>query len=284
MSEKGPDFFVVGAPKSATSSLWAYLGQHPDIFVPRTPKESHFFSYPEVAQAYYNRSYVTTSEEYEAVYEEMSSEKHAGDFSPSYLFYPNAAKRLKAYKPDARIIIILRNPIKRAISHYLMDCRLGIQCKDLKTILVQAKENEPFFREYIRVGLYTPQVENWLNTFDKSQVSIFLYEDFLKDNKTILIQILKFIGADPNVEFDLKTAHNAYRMPRSKTVERFRQSSFWRNTKKYVPSFIKNSAKPLMDKTSKPDFSQVEPLLRDLFRDDVAHLSKLINRDLSHWL
>lgn len=134
------------------------------------------------------------------------------------------------------------------------------------------------------MGLYTPQVKTYLDTFGQNQVSILLYEDFLRDKQSFVTGILKFIGADSSFQLDLETAHNAYRMPRSQVVEKFRQSALWQGMRSYVPAFLKNSAKPLMDNTTKPDFSAEEPMLVELFREDVAQLAELLKRDLSFWL
>ena len=130
MQDSRPNFFMVGAPKTGTSSFFNYLSEHPDIFLPAV-KELHYFSYPEVSDTYYDIPFVTSESEYLRLFDGRRNEKMAGDLSPSYLFQSRAAERILRFQPDARIIISLRNPIKRAISHYLMDVRLGYQDRPL---------------------------------------------------------------------------------------------------------------------------------------------------------
>ena len=282
--DKRPNFFVVGAPKAATSSLWIYMGQHPDVYVPLS-KEAHYFSFPEVTQAYYRRSYVTSEEEYASLYSDRAHQKAAGDFSPSYLFYPSAAKRIKAYRSDAKIVVILRNPVKRAISHYLMDRRLGYQHHPLSEILARPDEHEPFFKEYVVVGRYAPQIRSYLDVFGPEKVKVLFYEDLVKNPEKFISDAFEFVGVDPDFVPDFSESFNAYRMPRSKLVERFRNSDLWRGLRRFVPAMLKDKAKPLLDDTEKPDFAGEAPVLKTLFREDVTLLSTMLNRDLnSAWL
>ncbi len=124
MHDNRPNFFLVGAPKSGTSSFYEYLSAHPDIYLPKV-KELHYFAYPEVADTYYDVPFVASESEYLGLFDNRRGEKCAGDLSPSYLYRELAADRIQRFQPDAKIIISLRNPIKRAISHYLMDVRLA---------------------------------------------------------------------------------------------------------------------------------------------------------------
>ena len=149
-----PKFLLVGAPKAATSSLYHYMNQHDDIYVP-ADKEPHYFSYPEVSDNYYEAPIVTTEEEYLRLFADRQGQRMAGDFSPSYLFHSQAASRIKAFQPRAKILILLRNPIKRAISHFLMDVREGLQQRPLADFFHATDEDRLFYREYIELGMYS---------------------------------------------------------------------------------------------------------------------------------
>ena len=133
---KNKFFFIVGAPKAGTTSLHHYLKQHPDVYVPER-KEMHFFSQPEVLNTYYEtEEMVKSSDEYEKHYEDASNEQICGDITPSYLYNNNAANRIYSFSPEAKIIIILRDPVERAISHYLMDVRKGFVDVEMMDILL----------------------------------------------------------------------------------------------------------------------------------------------------
>ncbi|MDJ0840549.1 MAG: sulfotransferase [Acidobacteriota bacterium] len=280
MQAKRPNFFVVGAPKCGTSSLYAYLGQHPDFFV-AARKEPHFFSQPAVAESYYPQQRIDNLQDYLALYRNWGNETWAGDFSPSYLYYGRAAHKVFAFRPDARILMILRNPVTRAVSHYLMDRRMGLQSKPLADILARPEDYPAFYREYVEVGRYARQVETWRNLFG-DRARVMLYEDLKRDTTAFVGQVLKFLDMDPH-PIDTETAHGAYRMPRSHRVERFRQSRLWRRVKGMVPDGLKDRIKPMLDDHSKPDFSTEEAALWRIFCEDTDRLADLLNMDLSHW-
>lgn len=122
-----PNFFIVGAPKAGTTWLYWNLRQHPDVFLPHV-KEPHFFSRvkPNPAKGYIFRE-TTSVNDYLALYQRAERFKALGDASPSYLVTEAAAVRIREQLPDARIIILLRDPIERTFSQYLMDVRDGVQ-------------------------------------------------------------------------------------------------------------------------------------------------------------
>ena len=121
-----PNFFIVGAPRAGTTSLYRYLRRHPQVFMPAV-KEPHFFAninpdpdqrhlFPAMDEGQYVRLF-RGALHYRAI----------GEASPSYLVTKGAAERIKARVPNAKIIMLLRDPTERAFSHYLMDIRDGLQ-------------------------------------------------------------------------------------------------------------------------------------------------------------
>ncbi|MEM7619673.1 MAG: sulfotransferase [Pseudomonadota bacterium] len=280
MSE--PNFFVVGAPKCATSSLYSYLQQHPNVFVPDV-KEPHFFSSPEVNETYYDVPRVQELSAYLSLYRDGADMPLRGDFSPSYLFYPVAAERIYNFNPKARIIVMLRDPVKRALSHYLMDVRLNYKKAELLDILRHPKEHVQFFREYVEVSQYATKLKVYLELFGVENVGVFLFEDFKADPHKVMSNILTFLGQDPSFTFDMEEKHNAYHMPKSQWVESFRQSTFWKGVRHRVPASLKNTIKPILDHTEKPDMTREEDLLRQLLRSDVQALESVIGYKIQAW-
>jgi len=184
-----PSFFIVGAPKAGTTSLYFYLKQHPEVFFPEV-KELNFFSAPDILDQglYYKTKIIRKLEAYEALYANAGNTQIRGDASVSYLLYPAVPPKIKEMVPDARIIIMLRNPVERAYSHYLMDKRLGYVKASFEDIITQRsthKFQDLYYQQYVEVGLYADQVQRYLDSFGEKQVQIVLFEDFIKDPLTV---------------------------------------------------------------------------------------------------
>lgn len=283
MREKRPNFFVVGAPKAATSSLNKYLGQHPDIFIPRI-KEPHYFSYPEVSDTYYRIRHITYENEYLKLYKDMLCQKIAGDISPSYLFYRSAAERIKRFDSDARIIIVLRNPVERAISHYLMDVREGIQREALSTFFKKTESNRLYFKEYIEIGMYYGQVKNYLEEFGQKQVLVLLYDEIYKSPAQTLEKIYRFLGVNADFVPDLSVMYNTHQMLKYKFLRTIKNRQLVKSIVQVLPGMMKSYLKGRLIMTEKPAFREEKKQLREIYYEDIQKLSKLLSLDLGSWL
>jgi len=122
--EHWPNFFIVGAPRAGTSSLWEYLKAHDEIFM-STLKEPNFFH--NVLLKNKPQYSISNKKKYLNLFKDVKNEKAIGEASTTYLHDPDSAQLIHAVVPKARIIIILRNPIDRAFSHYSFHVKLGIQ-------------------------------------------------------------------------------------------------------------------------------------------------------------
>ena len=129
------DFFIVGAAKSGTTSLYYYLNEHPEIEM-STQKETDFFSDSAIQKQglYYGENRINTLEKYHNLFP-TTQEKKYGEASVSYLFYEDVPEKIKAYNSKGKIIIMLRNLVDRAFSHYLMDYRLGLISSTLEEVI-----------------------------------------------------------------------------------------------------------------------------------------------------
>ena len=182
--------FIVGAPKAGTTSLHYYLSQHEDVCM-STIKEPNYFSFEEVSSLFYNATSVSDSKAYHKLFKE--EKKIIGEASVSYLFYENIPNRILEYNPKANIIIMLRNPLDRAISHYLMDYRLGFCSLSLEDILNNRHTYPLFFQQYLELGLYYQSVKRYLDTFGDEQVHILYYTDFKNDIKDLMKGVFQFL-------------------------------------------------------------------------------------------
>ena len=276
-----PEFFVVGAPKAGTTSLFKYLSRCHEIFVPRI-KEPHFFSCPEVKDTYYDVHFVESESEYHALYSGVPDGYLAGDFSPSYLFSSLAARRIRSVREDAKIVILLRNPVDRAVSHYLMDTRRGVHDLPFSMCLTNTETTRLFYREYVETGRYADQVARYLQLFPADQVLVLLYEELQKSTEQTVCRILKFLGRPQRFK-DPGIRHNAHRDFRFRSLKRLSQSAPARRMAGILPSDARQWLVSALTTTKKPEFVKEKKLLKELFEVENRRLGRVIKRDVSHW-
>ncbi len=197
-----PNFFLVGAQKAGTSSIYAYLKQHPDIFLPAV-KEPHFFSQVVATPSYQPIFFpsILKETEYLQLYGRAGGFRAVGDASVSYLWDSHAPRRIWARVPDAKILIVLRDPVERAYSHYLMNVREGVEVLPFYEALLanqcEISSGWGTSRLYIETGLYAAQVERYVELFGRERIQILLFED-LKTNPSCLVrQVAEFLCVDP---------------------------------------------------------------------------------------
>ena len=235
--QRKPDFLIIGAQKAGTSSLFHYLSQHPDIDLPSN-KELHFFDI----------QYKNGIEWYSALFpkKRFLSRKITGEASPYYLFHPLAAERVHAHYPSIKLIILLRNPIDRAYSHFQMERNRGIE-PELHFIRAVELENERIADEeerikcgkinssdnfrnysYIRRGLYGKQIALWLQYFLPRQILFIKSEDFFSDTNIYLERIQNFLGVSYAPPADTRII-NSSKYPSLTDSERLKIEGYFRD-------------------------------------------------------
>lgn len=210
-----PDFLIVGAQKAGTSSLYSWLAKHPDVFPART-KELHFFdtaSEPvEISRYWVN---FPTRVRLAMARWRRRRRVVTGEATPIYLFDPRVPKMIKRYLPNVKIIILLRDPVERAISHYWMEFNRGneplsleeaLQAEQdrLRPELQRLEDGHPpgtAFRvgSYVSRGQYADQLERWLSEFARDQVLIVDFDDLAGNPEKAYDRVLRFIGVDPSI-------------------------------------------------------------------------------------
>lgn len=240
---KLPNFLIIGATKAGTTSLHHYLGQHPDIFV-APAKETNFFA-QESALCFTGKA-ISLPEEYAAQFAGATTQKAIGESSPAYLAVPAAPERIARMLPNIKLIAILRNPVDRAYSHYLMRRRQGREDRETFEEVLNEPDRDPV-RSYTERGFYGKFLTRYFEHFPKEQIKVFLYEDLVDDPKTVVRDCFEFLGVDPDVQIDTSKKHNVN---------------------------PKAPALPL----------QIHRRLLNIYREDVLNLQKMIHRDLSSWL
>ncbi|MGF1512404.1 MAG: sulfotransferase domain-containing protein [Elainellaceae cyanobacterium] len=298
---KSPNFLIIGAAKSGTTTLSDAFAEHPDIYMSPI-KETNFFSLFEedinflrksVNEEYLNDC-VTDMRTYEALFQEASTERAVGEASPSYLYFPKAAQRIRNYNSNIKLIAVLRNPVDRAYSNFLHHVRdeLETESEFYKGICLEQRridENWWWGFHYIQAGLYYKQLKVYFDLFDRSQIKIYLYDDLAKSAVDVVQDAYKFIGVNEQFEPNLLIQKNVTGVPKNKNLNAFLRDGNIVKTifKPLIPEKIRKAVIFELNKKNleKPNISsKFREELIDIFREDTLKLQTLINRDLSSWL
>lgn len=295
-----PDCLIVGAAKSGTTSLMNYLQQHSQVFIPI--KEPNFFSfygntYEQMPSLIRDKAYFTL-DKYLKLYIASPAGATIIDASVSYLTkYDTSIKNILAlYKEkakDLQIIIILRNPIDRAFSHYVMFKRNGIENLSFEQAIQPEITQErmhlnPGFN-YLENSLYYPRVKAYLEAFPK--VQIFWTEEF-KRSDLILNQTLSLLNLPRENSIDTKTRFNQGGIPKNQLLHKLlnQRSGIKRWIKGWIPKKWEYSLLKLRSELVDKNVEEVKldpalrlRLLNEYFSDDIKALEKLLNKDLSAW-
>ena len=295
-----PDFLFVGAARAGTTSLHAYLDQHPQLFLPGN-KEPSFFIFDGDDQAYVNGKFafaVRSFRNYEKLFSPAKSSQKIGEMSTPYLYlYEKAIVNIKKYFPDYRkikIVILLRNPADRAFSQYLWRVRDGREPLSFEEAVNGEEErmrmNYSFDYFYVDRGYYFKQVKAYLENFN--HVKVILFEDLKANPLQVLKELCAFLEVDDSHPFSLLDAQNESSVPRwprlSKmvTAESSLKYKFWFMLPEKLRRRIRNLFSRLSsDSSIKPEMSNaMRARLTELYRKDILELQRLLNRDLSSWL
>ncbi len=280
-----PNLFIVGAPKCGTTSLHSILNLHPEIGMSE-PKELNFFSSEDLANQnlYYNDFKVSTFENYMKCFLLNADFNYVGESSVSYFSYPNAHKKIYRHNKNSRIIVLLRNPIKRAYSHYLMDKRLGYVKLDFLEIFNNPEKYPSYYYQYFVLSQYYHPLASLKTIFNKN-----LYVQLLDGGdsmSTIAEKIVSWLGLkNYNKEINIdEFKENVFFLTKSKIISSMYQIFWFRNTiKKIVPTPLQ---KYLLGSLSgeKPKLeNEVQETLLEFFINDVNQTEKLIGQDLTSW-
>ncbi|WP_052184301.1 sulfotransferase family protein [Psychroserpens sp. Hel_I_66] len=263
------NFLIIGAAKSATTSLSNALALHPEICFSQ-PKEPQFFSKLEW------RDHI---DEYHKLFN--CDSKLYGEGSTNYTKFPNFNKNVSAdifeYNPNMKLIYMMRNPIDRIISHYTHTYNRGYQKNsDIDHVITSEIQ-------HINVSRYAMQIEPYLNVFGKEQVLLLFFEDFVSQPQKVLDTVYEFLNVgsfevdtsklNSNKSFNRWVLHYKYDNPKT----------LWQKIKK-IGLIAKNYFNAdFID--SKPKISEeTKKYIVDSLTGDIKKIEKLTNRDLSHWL
>ncbi|HLJ34600.1 MAG TPA: sulfotransferase [Ktedonobacteraceae bacterium] len=294
-----PNFFVVGAARSGTTSLNRYLSQHPEIFI--TPrKEPHFFAadhFPRngPGDEMLNQRVIADEAQYAQLFADVKGAKAVGESSVFYLCFPGTAERIAAVAPNSKIIVLLREPAARAFSAYMLLVRDGRETLEFVEGLSQEEERrqtgfEPMWW-YKEAGLYYHQVKRYLDVFGTERVKVVLYDELFTHPEQTLRDVFSFLEVRPNISINTSGHYNMGGVPKSRGLYTFLYN-------------FAGKAGPLVNKVSplakhiKPALAwkaigmflrpvekdiQIHARLKAYFTEDVGNLEALLHQDLRHW-
>ncbi|MFM7016099.1 MAG: sulfotransferase domain-containing protein [Bacteroidota bacterium] len=315
-SNKEPNFFVIGAAKCGTTTLYDFLEQHPEVYMSPI-KEPHFFcsdirieNFSDEYKKYvfsrginiqeyvagdmskkYWEFYIDEFSTYLKLFKNVTNQKAIGEISNGYLFSNVSANEIKSKYPGAKIIIILRNPVERAYSHYLANLRDGRTTlsfrEEIEHDLKKEKKGWCISHNYIQMGMYYEQVKRFVDAFPKEQILIFLNDDLKSNAATVGNKLFQFIGVDTSAPINFTNKQNEAKMPKSAGLIKFiTQTGLKRKIFRALPQSIQEKIKPFFFKEgSIPKMSaEDKSWLISVFKEDIEKTQALINRDLSNWL
>lgn len=248
-----PNFLIIGAARTGTTSLYQNLQSHPDVYLPKSKRpEPHFFLRAEA----YARGLSWYEQQY---FSQWSGQKAVGEASTSYFFGNQVPGRIAASLPECRFVLMLRDPVDRAYSNYWHSVNSGLET--LRFDEAVARENErtaalagtdmaetkPY--SYLARSLYAEQFERWLSHFGIDRFCVLFFEDYVRSIEACLLELSGFLGIDAQ-GFSAAMAFSA---------------------NKSTPEGVAMDA-------------GLEKDLRSYFRQDILALQKLVGRDLSDWL
>lgn len=290
-----PNFLIIGAMRSGTTSLADTLSQHPDVVIPS--KEPHFFSFE--GKSTDIPKITTTIAEYQALFDGKEDILARGDASPRYLPDRSAPARIQRYIPDVKLIAVLRDPVDRAYSNFYHEVKIGCNpaesFEDALRINDETAANDEFqlSATYSYQGFYFKHLTRYFEFFDTSQIKVFLFEDWSRQPQVMLREIYEFLDIDAHFEATIDS------FGKSGDVKYRGLHDFMKHPPPALRRIVKNVVPERLTQTrrkiqrtmmnaivsEKPTINpDTESRLRSLYRQDILQLQDLIRRDLSKWL
>ena len=301
MGKKLPNFLIVGAAKCGTSSLHKYLEQHPEIFMSKV-KEPRFITsqvhpFPlngpgdQKVEAWYVKNY----DDYIALFEGAENFKLVGESSADTLyFHKGSIPVIKQYLGDPKIIIMLRNPVKRAFSayqHLVRDLREELSFEDgLMEEPNRIRDNWELIYHYTAASMYYESVKAFMDNF--SSVKVILTEDQEKRPRQVLRDIFRFLDVDPNWDVNTEIRYNVSGKPKSQWLHQFlfEENMVRRLAQPFVRTFLSAETRvKLSQKIQEKNLARLtinpetKKILQEVFNDDIRKMEALLRRDLSVW-
>jgi hypothetical protein len=311
-----PNFFLAGAPKCGTTSFYDQLDRHPQIYMSPIKEPCYFASelrvenFSEELQPQLRRDGetlreylrgpmtskrfggpVTEWEDYLLLFRNVRDETAIGEASVSYLWSQTASRNIAARIPDAKIILLLRNPVDRAFSQYLQAVSSGLVRRSFREQIAAGMKSGPskfgVLNPFLEFGAYSDQVKRFLDVFPRKNILIHIYEDMRGHPVEAMAETFRFLGVNAEL------AHGSFerlmepRVPRTIAVANIlKKRGIWQQTARLIPESLRPAVRRAVHR---PRASlTVDPTdracLQNYYSEDILKLEHLLNGDLHSWL
>jgi len=277
-----PNLFLVGAMKSATTSLHNYLDCHPEIFMTQEPwKEPNFF-----VKELNNTKGINW---YLSLFDEVHEEKYIGESSTDYTKFPNykdAYKEIPEFSPNAKIIYIMRDPIERAVNQYWWEVQYSGEGRGMKSGILQ--------NDWImNTSYYAKQIKPYIELFGFDNVYTLTTEELIKNPNEVMENVFSWLGVSTDIAFQKenlkvhnKSGETVDRLIGSSIISKLKGGVFWSLLKRVIKPKYRSKLLILFSRQvakSNEEKAAVIKALRPIMLPQVQELSELLGRDFPEW-
>ena len=272
-----PNLIIIGAPKCGTSSMHFYLGRHPQIYMSQ-PKELNFFQL--------EKNWDKGEMWYRSHFKKQAMIR--GESSPMYsnaFEFSDVPKRMHQLIPDARLIYLIRDPIKRIISHHVHATAVGLSSGSIEECLKSPDNN------YLQYSQYYIQLKQYLKYYSLSQICIVTSEDLYISRYETIQKVFRFLEVDPAYYSNqFSTLKNTYAdiSPKS-AFARYLDSVTNHNIRFIIPETMRSAIRKMIfsrfkDRVAKPILNdRLKSQLINFLKDDINQLRALTNQKFEKW-
>jgi len=293
MQSNRPNLFIIGAMKSGTSSLHAHLNRHPRVFM-STPKEPcRFIDAAQLRQSWpqmWERGYCNSEAAYLGLFADAGDCAVIGESSTDYSKLPvfgGVVERIAEFNPEARFVYIMRDPVRRTLSHYWH----MVEHRSERRGLLDALHSEPAYRQ---VSHYAMQLQPYITTFGRERVYTLTFEQYLADPAVALAGLLDWLDLEPmpassehRAERRNMTSETVLQARGSGLLNRFRHSACWSAMEGWVPAPLRRVGRSLAQRPVRRSDAigeqQAIDWLRPVQQTETDALRQLLGRDFPEW-
>ena len=268
-----PAFVVIGAERSGTTSLYHYLRQHPQIFMPAVKQLNHLIHHPTRRSSFQGpdvtfKNACRSHDEYCLAFADASAGMVIGEIAHTYLYAPESPQMIKEALGTPRIVAVIRDPVDRAYAQFDFHRKVGLEPLSTFEQAVDAEDDrvkagwDPVYH-YVRRGLYGEQLARYYERFLPSDIRIYKFESFFHDPASSMSDLYGFVGADPTFLANVEVKFTPGGDPRA-------------------PEFIAAPSGGVPD--PKPVAPTTRRRLASEYADDIRTAEHLTGLDLSDWL
>jgi hypothetical protein len=270
-----PNFFVIGAMKAGTSSLYLYLSAHPDVFMPPDVKEPSFFS----------THWADGVDRYAGLFRDAGPARAVGEASTNYSKhpkFPEVPERMASLVPDARLVYVLRHPIERMRSQYAWRVLLGWERRPVDVALLEDWR-------YLSVSQYSMQIERYLEFFPRERMLIITSERLRAARDPTISEVFRFLGVDPAVivpTVDQEFNRTDARRSGGAVFRTLLRQPLVRSVAGRAPRLKAAAVRILSKPAPVPDTAlapETEERLAEMLRDDVCRVRQYLGDGFDAW-